>query len=315
MSNKILKILSKYNLGDLLSSQRVVEGVLNENHIIYTTKGVFFLKYCKNKKPEQIKYIWEVEKFIKKFSIPALEAVFIDEESGCMIYTFVESDRSHSYNLKDYYVMGQMLGRIHLISQNVVIPHYLKENYYKESIDRTLAMKRIKEHANRIMQKKIIDDIDKLFLDYIEKKIMYSNKFDNLTLPANDTLIHGDFHPGNLLIDKSNRDVIGVCDWEKAQYAPRSYDLARSYLYIGFGTNTDDTKECLEISGSFLEGYQSVFQISDDEFKKGLLLRLHHNVFTSWIEDKYYLDGDSRANKFLGNSMLTLDYFLGDKKD
>lgn len=313
MKNEISEILNRYDLGDLLSSETIKEGVLNENRIVHTTKGIFFLKYCKNKTPEQVQYIWQAERFMEEMGIPALKAIFTDEQNSLMVYTFIESDRSHAYNLKDYFIMGQMLGRIHLISQNSEIPAYLKENYYKESTDRLSAVERMKDHLDRIKQKEIIDDIDKLFLSYIEKKIMYANKFANAVLPVNDTLIHGDFHPGNLLIDRITRDVIGVCDWEKAQYAPRSYDLARSYLYIGFGTNTDDTEECLEISNSFLEGYRSVIEITDDEFKKGLLLKLRHNVYTSWIEDKYYLDGDSRANKFLKNSMLTLDYFLGDK--
>jgi len=127
----------------------------------------------------------------------------------------------------------------------------------------------------------------------------------------NDTLVHGDFHAGNLSIAKNTREIIGICDWEKAQYAPRAYDLARVYLYTGFDTDTDDVVECLKISEKFLRGYRSVIQISDNEFKKGLLVRLRNNVFTTWIEDKCYLNNDARANKFLKNSILTLDYFLG----
>lgn len=311
MEKEIYEICNIHNLGTILSFQTIKEGVLNENYIVNTTKETFFLKRCKNKSSEQIKYIWQVEQFMRKALIPAVEAVIIDEEKGWMIYPFVQSDRSHSYDLKDYFIMGQMLGRIHMVSYGIEIPHYFKESFYRENIDRVSVTEKMKDHAKRIKQKETIDETDKLFLSYIDRKIIYAKKFDNILLPANDTLIHGDFHPGNLLIDENSRDVIGVCDWEKTRYAPRSYDLARAYLYIGFGTDTDDTKECFEISESFLNGYRSVIQISDEDFKKGLLLRLQHNVFTSWIEDKYYLQDDSRANKFIKNSILTLDYFLG----
>lgn len=315
MSIKIQEIISRFNIGVLISSEKVNEGVLNDNCILNTSKGKFFLKTFKNKSLDKIKYISLVEKFMKDSGIPAVDSIFIDEESGCVLYPFVESDRSHLYDLQDYFIMGHMLGKIHQVSYGKDIPGNIKENYFKENTDRDSALVRLKDYEEKINKKEKIDDIDKLFLTYIRKKIMHTEKFNDLIIPENDTVIHGDFHPGNLLIDKETRKIIGVCDWEKTQFGPRSYDLARAYIFIGFGTDTLDIKECLEISESFLKGYKSVLEINDEEFKKGLLLRLKNNVLTTWIEDRYYKENDSKANKFIENAIMTMDHFLGPSKE
>lgn len=313
MRKDISDICLKCNVGEILAIETVDEGTTNENCVIRTAHGTFFLKYCKDRSAKQIRYVWNIERFMRKGLVPAIEAICVDESQGWMMYPFIESDRSHSYDLQDYFKMGQSLGRIHSASFGMEIPGFLKENMYVDNTDQATSLDRMRRHARRIRQKKTIDEIDVLFLSYIDMKLAYAEKIGDIDLPSNDTLIHGDFHPGNLLIDKENGGIVGICDWEKAQYAPRSYDVARSYLIIGFGTNVDSVAECLEISESFLCGYRSVIGMSDEEFEQGLLMRLRHGVFTSRIEDRYYDHADSRANKFLKNAMLTLNYFLGEK--
>lgn len=313
MKEDVGEILNKYNLGQILSTDVVNEGVLNNNHIILTDKGRFFLKLYKNKNSDEIKYISEIEKFMKSSSVKSVQAIIIDEINKWMLYKFIQSDRGHSYSLEDYYLMGQELGNIHVASYNRQIPEYLKSNFYKDKISTTESIDKMEGYLNQINQKKIIDETDKLFLNYLEKKLSYIKKIGNIKELSNDTLIHGDFHAGNLLVDRDTRKIIGICDWEKAQYAPRAYDLARAYLYIGFGTNTYDISECLKIGNAVLEGYRSVLKILDKEFKEGILIKLKKDVFTTWIEDKYYINNDSRANKFIKNSILTLDYFLGSR--
>lgn len=314
MNKNISDIINKLDIGVLISTGKVNEGILNDNYILKTSKGKFFFKTFKRKSLDKIKYISLVEKFMKDSGIPAIDSILIDEKSGYVLYPFVESDRSHSYDLRDYFNMGHMLGEIHRVSYGKATPGNIKDNYFRENTDRDSTLVRLKDYEEKINKKENIDDVDKLFLTYIRKKIMYTEKFNDLIILENDTIIHGDFHPGNLLIDKETRRIIGVCDWEKTQFGPRSYDLARAYIFIGFGTNTFNTKECLEISESFLKGYRSVMEISDEELKKGLLLRLKNTVLTTWIEDRHYQGNDSTANKFIENAVMTLDYFLGHSK-
>jgi aminoglycoside phosphotransferase (APT) family kinase protein len=53
-------------------------------------------------------------------------------------------------------------------------------------------------------------------------------------LPDGDRLIHGDFHPGNVLLRHDGSPV--AIDWTGAARGDPAADVARSYLIIRFGT-------------------------------------------------------------------------------
>ena len=50
------------------------------------------------------------------------------------------------------------------------------------------------------------------------------------SLPEGDTVLHGDFHPGNVLISTDNCAV--VIDFMNVCYGPRLYDVARTFCLI-----------------------------------------------------------------------------------
>ncbi len=308
MKSSLETIVKKHNLGDLLSFNSVSEGVLNKNFIFETSKGKFFIKNYHAKTKARMKFINDVEKFMKTPVVPSVAAIAIDEAEGYMLYSFVESDRTHDYELKDYFKMGQMLGHIHAVTYGKNIPENLKQFPYIER-DLKDMVAGIKKYEQMLEAKESRDKVDGSFLEYIQKKLSYIENYVDTPELANDTLIHGDFHAGNLLLNKDTREIIGVCDWEKAQYSPRALDVARAYLYIGFGTNTNDVVECTQIGEAVLEGYRTILSISDEEFQKGIKIRIKSNIFTHWIEDKYYIEKDARANKFIKNGIMILDHF------
>jgi len=49
-------------------------------------------------------------------------------------------------------------------------------------------------------------------------------------LPKGDTLLHGDFHPGNVLISTDNRPV--VIDFMNVCRGSALYDVARTYFFV-----------------------------------------------------------------------------------
>jgi len=51
-------------------------------------------------------------------------------------------------------------------------------------------------------------------------------------LPDGDTLCHGDFHPGNIMITHDGK--IKVIDFMNLCRGPREYDVARTYYLIGY---------------------------------------------------------------------------------
>jgi aminoglycoside phosphotransferase (APT) family kinase protein len=47
-------------------------------------------------------------------------------------------------------------------------------------------------------------------------------------LPAGDSLLHLDWHPGNLLADEASGEISGIVDWDNARRGHASLDLART---------------------------------------------------------------------------------------
>ena len=68
--------------------------------------------------------------------------------------------------------------------------------------------------------RKTIDDKDINFISHLDE------------LPDGNTLCHGDFHPGNIMIDSNGR--IKVIDFMNLCRGPREYDIARTYYLVGY---------------------------------------------------------------------------------
>lgn len=308
------KICSEYVIGDFISIEKIQEGVLNDNYLLITTQGKYFIKSVREKAKAKLASIFEVETLMKSRNIPAItmlqtktgDIFLTDENSVYTLYPFIQIDIIEEYSDVDYVNMGELLGKIHLAGSKD-IPENLKLKTLKKQ-PAEVVLEKFKKYKEQILNKHIKDDTDKLFLEYIDVKISACAKIPELVL-ENDTLTHGDYHPMNLLIDKKSHQIIGVCDWEKFEYAPRSYELARAILYTCFyqKNNSYDIKESLRTSSLFLKAYLSVFPMDQKQIIDGLSMRIYRTALSSWIEEKYFIENDARANKFITNEIQLLN--------
>lgn len=312
--DKIQKICSEYDVGNFIFIDKVPEGVLNDNYILTTTTGKYFIKSVREKAKDKLKTIYSVETLMKDRGIPSV--VMLTTKSGDIfvtddievytLYPFIEAEKNYNYSDTDYRSAGEMLGKIHIAGSND-IPDSLKSKEFKKPSSEVILIK-LKSYRDEINNTNNRNDADKLFLEYIDFKLATIEKIKEITLP-NDTLIHGDYHSGNLLIDKITGEIIGVCDWEKAEFGSRPYELARSLLYTCFNGEYSKDK-ALADSKLFLEGYLSVFPMSIGEIMDGLNMRIYRMTLSSWIEEKYYKNNDSRANHLIRHEMNIIDYVL-----
>ncbi len=309
--DKIQKICSEYDIGDHISIKKVQEGVLNDNYILETTTGKYFIKSVREKTRDRLKMIYGVESLMKSRGIPAVAMlktksgdIFVaDETEVYTLYPFIEAENSSNYLGNDYKTMGEMLGKIHIVGRGDTssVPD-LKQ--FKRPADETI-MEKLKNYREEINNKNNQDEIDKIFSEYIDFKLITAPKIKYVDL-ANNTLIHGDYHSGNLLIDKQSREIIGVCDWEKAEFGPRAYELARSFLYICFDDDYKLDKALADLK-VFLEGYLTVFPIDVKEIMDGLNMRIHRMALSSWLEENYYKKKNTRTNHFVKHEMMIMN--------
>ncbi len=309
-----------FDLGNPVSIEENHEGVLNRNYVLKTDKDSFFIKSVREKKKNGIPYIAAVEEFMASKGIPAIcmlkskdGSVYAEYDTDVYSgYPFIVSNRDHRYSRADFYSMGVMLGKIHYAGSKD-IPETLRAREFNRNEDTLIAT--LKKYRKEISEKNELDDTDQLFLQYIDTKLTVIPSLLSITC-KNDTLVHGDYHAKNLLVNDS-REIIGVCDWEKAEVAPRAYEIARSIQYICFehseGPGKYDENEAVENSRAFLEGYISLYPISKEELIDGFHMRERKLAHSAWREDHYYVRNDNRSNPMIPHEIRLIKDFADDR--
>lgn len=305
-----------FNLGSNPVAEENHEGVLNKNYLVTTDEGKFFVKSIREKRRPSLPYIAEVEEFFYGKGIPAIRMLVSNngnkveeyDSETYTVYPFIESVRTHVYGGADFERMGEMLGRIHLVGSKD-IPTFLSQKPFDEK-PTDLILGKLQEYRERIKVPQ--NEIEKLFQDYIQLKLdMLGNTFSVEPLPM-DTLTHGDYHARNLLLN-SNREIIGVLDWEQSSMNARAYELTRSLLYVCFEGEGESheyqNEKAIRSAKAFIKGYSSIYPISSDELIGGIKLRWKKLIYSFWIEEQYFVRNDSRSNKFIPHEMRLIKDF------
>jgi Ser/Thr protein kinase RdoA (MazF antagonist) len=301
----LARLVSDFDLGTVVAISSDQEGLFNRNFFLVTSTGKYFIKAFREEIKQHIMHIAAVEVFMLSRGIPAicmLPAVNGNKHVSYgsevySVYPFVESDRSHQYGKQEFKKMGAMLGLIHKKGLEE-IPDLLSRKALNLRRSVPWILNVLNKYKKNIIRKGQLENIDLETLEYIDLKLeLIPQVADPILIPC-DTLVHGDFHQGNLFLDKNTREIIGICDWEKAEMAPRAYELAQSILHIHF-RGKYNVEEALHNAKSYIEGYLSILPISRKSFEKGLKLRLQHLLMTHWIEDFLFRKRDYRVMEYV----------------
>lgn len=306
------EVCEAFDLGTPVSVEENQEGVLNLNYSLITDRGHFFIKSVRDRRKDSIPVIAAAERFMQDGGLPAVAMmprtngeVFLSLGSDVYtVYPYLEHSSPHEI---PYEALGAMLARIHARGTEP-LPELLQAVHMTEKRNEVVATKLA---AYKGLAASGNEPDDTLFLSYIDTKLELLDRLP--TVPAyTPTLVHGDYHVGNILFNKDGQ-VIGICDWEKAELAPRAYEIARSVQYIAFESRDEpyvyERDLAIERGREFLSGYRGTYPISDDELRAGFALRLRKLVMSFWIEEGFYDRGDSRANKFIANETNLIKEF------
>jgi homoserine kinase type II len=318
MQETLQKVCEEFDLGFLKTFEQIEEGVLNVNYKIETNKGKFFIKTVRGKKQDSLETIYKTEKYVKSFDLPAVIMLLtkdnnyfvkIEEKDFC-VYPFIESDRRHVYSEEDYFRMGEMLAKIHLVSKEK-LPDFEVRPIKNPSTEKVLLI--LESFKQKIESKEILDEMDEKFLLNINLKIETLKSLDDggKIYSHKNHLLHGDYQTGNLLIDTNSREIIGICDWEKSEVGSRAYEIARSLLCIVDFRNEEDFKNIK----FFIDGYNSKYPITEQEIIEGFEYRLNRTAKSKWIETMYYENNDSRANHFVDYERFLIEFSATDWKN
>lgn len=98
-------------------------------------------------------------------------------------------------------------------------------------------------------------------------------------------LLHGDFHPENLLW-RGDRDPVCVLDWDRLSYGPRVFDVAKFLYTTCFEASSAGTRFAIAASRSFLDGYDSICPLTTPERAAIPVLMLSMHLSGIWVVEQ-----------------------------
>lgn len=317
MSEKNLRkfIKKSYKFGKRVRLNKINEGFSTENYKLTDRNRKYFVKIYK----EEFNNIEKIEKaeiFFKKGGFPITLPITTKSDSFhakfenryITIYPFLNHEKINNWTLDIYSILGDLLGRMHLYSLVMTFNQNIakREKIYPRKL--ILSFEKIsKIILDKIFEKNKLDMLDKIVLKNIElkKKIIFSIKKERINL-SKIALIHGDFHPGNIII--KNHKIVSIFDFEKCRNASLYYELSKTIYDTCFNGNFK-TNNFIRAK-AFIDSYKKHLGINKSELSKAIYAYYIEKATTYWYEYKRYIKDGFNLSYFFVSEHKTLKYLI-----
>ena len=258
----IVKIISKYDIGELKLFSGIKEGIENTNYLIRTQQDSYVLTiFEKRLKKSKLPYILKLMKRFKKNGIncpiPVTDkkkkSINLIRNKQFSLFSFIDGKSKKRWTDSDCYQVGAVLGNLHQVGKNFS-PHIENDfsiNTWKNLFQKCYKKRKVFEHKTNVD---------------IANEIQFILKNWPQDLPMG--IIHADFFPDNIFF--SEHKICGVIDFYFSCYDFMMYDLAITANAWCF--KKGNFMECN--LKQLIKGYQSIRKISTNEKNKfNILLR------------------------------------------
>jgi homoserine kinase type II len=236
MEGDLARVLVHYDLGQLLGARRTEHGFVDENWIIDTYRGRYFLKRRhprRRQSSDLVKAQHELIRWLHQAGFPAPvlvptdtgETFLILGEELFEIEEFVEGqpyDHNRPAHLR---AAARTLGIFHTLVTgfapnalcsrkdlyhplytNAILDNMLEAWQIDDAVGETSVVQQIRD---------LVASLSAIFASHEE-------------LPHR--IIHGDYHAGNLLFDGDR--IVAVVDYDKTNWQPRVAEVAEALIYF-----------------------------------------------------------------------------------
>lgn len=318
MERLISYLIKRYpQINRIKGMDKVMEGYLSNNYIIYTNKEKYFLKQYEDiYTEEEIKDIHTVGEVFYKHKIPIIlpiknnlnQTYFIFNKKMYSLFPFVEGIKADSRTITQVSIksIAKTLAQIHLISINgspITISH---KSSLINTDDFFNVFPKILDIINSIENK---TEFDELALKTIKSKKDLLEQNEELIKSfkeVNDHLLHGDYHEKNLFLD-TNMNVKYIFDLDRTKLGDRLHELVRSMDFICL--NGEYSKEHLENAKIYVHTYYDIYPFDKEDLINSLKGYWLKKATSLWIERTHYIEGSNRVDCFLENELALLEYF------
>jgi len=257
--NKLKEFFSKYNLGKVLNYNGIKEGIENTNYFVQTNKNKFILTLYENRVGEEdLPFFIGLMKNLVIANFPSPEPIiningnYIAEISGkkAAVVSFLNGTAKKNLSTENCYDVGAKTATLHAITKNLSLKrkNQLSINNWRK------IFQNVKNDCS-----KINSDLPLI----IEKNL---NEIEN-NWPKNipSGIIHADLFPDNILF--KNNKLTGIIDFYFSCNDFYAFEIAICLNALCFEGLNENLSFNVTKAKKFIDGYNSIRKISDDEKK------------------------------------------------
>ncbi len=254
-AEEMAALLSRYDVGTLVSAKGIAEGVENSNFLIDTTGGRYILTlYEKRVDAADLPFFLKLLDHLADRSLPVPRAIrdrsgqqlqVVAGRPACLI-EFLPGVSVTRPTTAQAYSTGAAIGRMHAALQS-----------FDATRNNSLGLAGWRE-----LSKRCGDDLNKIapgLRQRVGEELTWLESSWPHALPR--VVIHADLFPDNVLM--RGDDVGGIIDFYFACTEVRAWDVAVAHAAWSFGV--DGTTYNPSVGGAIIAGYDQTFGLSDAE--------------------------------------------------
>lgn len=296
---------------------RVDRGLATKNYFVEEGGGKYFLKAYDDKVDSgRVQEIFKSMEYFSKNGIPAVmplstqsgRSYFDSDGRLYALFPFVDGKilDPHEFNIDHIKKIAKLQGSLHKVGFE--FPE--KGEFRKASLkffDYEAFLVEADEVHKDIVKKDNIDDVDKEWIELIEKKVKYvnSNPRGQVESLGPQTLAHGDFHNENIIWNDGSGEIIGLVDFDLARVDFYHVKVLKTIDLIIFERGYGD--ESYELAQTYLKEYSKHMDLDNDALRNCLRYRFLKRVLDLWPVKQYY-KGVKRMAMHLETQHKKFDY-------
>ena len=308
-------------LGDIQDLVLAPGGRLNQNLVATTPRGRYFLKGSRYPDLETIRKEHQVIAFVATHNIPVVKP--IADRAGetatragnrwWVTYPWIEGTQldTHGVSPTTARIIGLTLGAVHRVLAQMPGP-------VSTSLPRRPLLNATEARMSEVERAISRTPNPSAFDQHVLASIAYRR-----TLMARDRsshegfaslptqVLHGDFHLGNLLINRASRtgqaSISAIVDWELTCWGPRIWEVARSAdLIIDLATDLERGWPCLR---EYLSAYLQEAPLTPSEATQLAPFYRASRVQSLWVIEEHYRRGHAPTDEIAIDDLAALDWW------
>jgi Ser/Thr protein kinase RdoA (MazF antagonist) len=277
-SEELADVLSRYDIGKVRKVTRLVGGSRDTHKLVVTTtQGKFLLKRRLQDKDEvyRVAFAHAVQSQLAKQGFPIAPLVAVRDEFGTILqltnyvyelFKFIGGIR-YPGTVEASIDTGRQLAKFHRCLENFKFEwEPVKASFHNSTMVRR-HLKTIAADISHSSERRIIHCGEELMSLYNSASVQVNTLgFDSWP----KQVVHGDWHPGNMLFDKDK--LVAVFDFDSVKVAQPVTDLANAMLQfsiIGYHPNPTNWPDYLDQTKlvNILRGYREVIELDKDHIE------------------------------------------------